>query len=329
MDNLVVASPGRALGMAFASGDLDRKANFREDNAAIAAYRLHPQARAAVFVREQPVLIRVGEALEALHTIPAAEKIGALKEEVYLGEGPDGAPRFARWLADDAVEMRSDASDGFLDRRELVVPGREDLKLIDLRTLAQQERFAPETLSLLAAAKAILFWHAKHGFCSNCGQPTHASAHGWRRECVACKTHHFPRTDPVVIMLVVDGDRVLLGRQARFPKGFYSALAGFVEPGETLEDAVKREVLEEANLHCADVTYLASQPWPFPASLMIGCFAKAVTREVKIDGIELEDARWFSRDEVKQMLAGSHAQGLASPGRMAIARTLLETWAQR
>ena len=224
--------------------------------------------------------------------------------------------------------MRGDTSDGFLDRRELVVPGRDDLKLVDLRTLAMKETFAPETLSLLAAGKALLFWHAKHGFCSNCGQPTHASAHGWRRECPACKTQHFPRTDPVVIMLVTDGARVLLGRQARFPKGFYSALAGFVEPGETLEDAVKREVLEEANLQCTDVTYLASQPWPFPASLMIGCFAKAVTREVTIDGIELEDARWFTRDEVRSMLEGVHPQGLASPGRMAIARTLLQTWAE-
>ena len=138
-------------------------------------------------------------------------------------------------------------SDGFLDRRELVVPGRDDLEPIDMRSIAHAGRWSrPQTVAILGQAKAIAHWHARHGFCANCGAPTRVAAAGWRRECDACKTQHFPRTDPVVIMLAVDGERCLLGRQARFPKNMYSALAGFLEPGETVEEAVRREIHEES-----------------------------------------------------------------------------------
>jgi NAD+ diphosphatase len=140
---------------------------------------------------------------------------------------------------------------------------------------------------------------------------------------------HFPRTDPVVIMLAVDGDACLLGRQPRFPKGMYSALAGFVEPGETIEAAVRREIREEAAVICRAVQYFASQPWPFPASLMIGCFAEAESRSLEVDRVELEDARWFRRDETIALIERRHPDGLTAPTSMAIAHHLLKRWAYK
>ena len=231
-------------------------------------------------------------------------------------------------LADEAVEQVADRSDGFLDRRTLIVPGRDDLELVDLRTIATQGLVSPTALAILGQAKAILHWRARHGRCANCGAPTRIAAAGWRRECHACQAQHFPRTDPVVIMLAVDGERCLLGRQARFPKGMVSCLAGFVEPGETIEEAVRREIHEEAGIVCGEVAYVASQPWPFPSSLMIGCLARATSRAIAIDRNELEDARWFDRAEVVAMLGGRHPEGLWPPNPMAIAHHIMRYWAE-
>ena len=180
---------------------------------------------------------------------------------------------------------------------------------------------------MLAAAKALMHWHAHHRFCANCGALTDVAVAGWRRDCKVCKATHFPRTDPVVIMLAVDGDACVLGRQPRFPKGMYSALAGFVEPGETIEAAVRREIWEEAGVACGAVQYFASQPWPFPASLMIGCFAEARDRSLKVDQVELEDARWFTREEAVALLEKRHPDRLAAPTPVAIAHHLLKQWA--
>ena len=159
----------------------------------------------------------------------------------------------------------------------------------------------PDHLAPLAEAKALLAWHARHRFCANCGAPTNVSQAGWKRECPSCKVEHFPRTDPVVIMLAIDGDRCLLGRAGRFVANMWSCLAGFVEPGESIEEAARRETLEEAGIICGSVKYFASQPWPFPMSLMIGCHAQATSTEITVDREELEDARWFTRDEVALM----------------------------
>jgi NAD+ diphosphatase len=317
----------RPLGFAFAGGPLDRLSARRDDHAFVAELRARPDSRFLLIARDMPILTR--ELREALFTRADVERLGPLEMEILLGLRDGGAPLFAARLPDAAVEQREDHSDGFLDRRVLHIPGREDLELVDMRSIVAMGLLDPPTVAWLAAAKAMAHWHARHAFCANCGEPSRLAASGWRRECDACKAQHFPRTDPVVIMLALDGDRCLLGRQPRFPKGMYSALAGFVEPGETIEEAVRREIHEEAGLVCEEVTYVASQPWPFPASLMIGCFARATTRNVFLDQDELEDARWFTREEALAMFEKRHPEGLLAPARMAIANHLLRVWLGR
>jgi NAD+ diphosphatase len=314
-------------GLGFVVDWFDRGSYRREDPGEVARLRASKDARALLVARDMPVLRNAANGLDALMPINEIEALGGAQVEALLGLLPDGAPIFVALLADEAVEQRSDSSDGFLDRRILVVPGRDDLKLIDLRSIAVGGLVPQDQAAMLAAAKALMHWHAHHRFCSNCGALSDVAVAGWRRDCPVCKATHFPRTDPVVIMLAIHDDVCLLGRQARFPKGMYSALAGFVEPGETIEAAVRREVSEEAGVVCGAVQYFASQPWPFPASLMIGCFAEAQGRAVTIDQVELEDARWFSREEALAMLEKRHPDRLAAPMPMAIAHHLLKRWA--
>jgi len=315
-------------GLAFIADPLDRIGYGREDAAEVARLRGAPGARAVLIARDMPILARNSDALDPLLPIREIEALGGARVEALLGVMADGAPVFAALMPDEAVEEKGDESDGFFDRRILVVPNRSDLKMVDLRSIAAGGLVPPEQASLIALAKALMHWHARRGFCSNCGHRNEVAAGGWRRECPNCKMQHFPRTDPVVIMLAVDADSCLLGRQRRFPKGMYSALAGFLEPGETIEAAARREILQEAGVVCGEVRYFASQPWPFPSSLMIGCYAKAESREVKIDRVELEDARWFSRDETLDMLARRRRDGLFAPIPMAIAHHLIEHWAR-
>jgi NAD+ diphosphatase len=179
---------------------------------------------------------------------------------------------------------------------------------------------------LFAAALSLSRWHSRHRFCANCGHLPDIVRGGWSRRCPSCSAEHVPRVDPVVIMIAEHSDELLLGRQPHYPPDCYSALAGFVEVGETLEAAVRRELHEEAGITVRDVRYLASQPWPFPSSLMIGCSASAGGRELTIDRTELEDARWFSREAIAAALAGAADAAFQPPPRAAIARTLLERW---
>ena len=316
-------------GLGYAVDWVDRGSYLREDPIKVATLRARDEARALLIARDMPVLRNGETGLDALLPMSEIEALGGAQVEALLGLAPNGAPIFAALLPEGAVEMRSDSSDGFLDRRVLVVPGRKDLKLIDLRSIAMGGLVPQDQAAMLAAAKALMHWHARHRFCSNCGTPTEVAVAGWRRDCPVCKAIHFPRTDPVVIMLAVDGDACLLGRQPRFPKGMYSALAGFVEPGETIEAAVRREIREEAAVICRSVRYFASQPWPFPASLMIGCFAEAESRSLEVDRVELEDARWFSRDETIALIERRHPDGLTAPTPMAIAHHLLKRWAYK
>jgi NAD+ diphosphatase len=181
--------------------------------------------------------------------------------------------------------------------------------------------------AIMGQAKAMIDWHNRHGFCPNCGAPTALADAGYRRHCDACNTDHFPRTDPVVIMLGIHGDACLVGRNKRFPSNFYSALAGFMEPGETIEEAVRRELMEEVNLKVGHVRYVATQPWPFPSSLMIGCLAEAESRDFKPDGEEISDARWLTRDDAKRLLDGERFPDIAVPPSIAIAHHLIKAWA--
>jgi NAD+ diphosphatase len=319
---------GRAMSFGFAVNPLNRLSERREDEAFLSALRERPDALTLLLCRDMPVLKKAAGGLDPLFSFSELGSIAPPRQLALLGAFPNGAPVYAAMLDDGAVELRADASDGFLDRRVLVIPGREDLSLVDMRSIALQGLLAPELIGIFGQAKALMNWHARHGHCANCGAVTRVAAAGWRRECDTCKAQHFPRTDPVVIMLAVDGDNCLLGRQPRFPKSMYSCLAGFLESGETIEDAVRREIFEEAGIACGPVAYLASQPWPFPASLMIGCIAQATTRELHVDGVELEDARWFSREEARSMLEGRHPGRLAAPHPMAIAHHILRAWVE-
>jgi NAD+ diphosphatase len=183
-------------------------------------------------------------------------------------------------------------------------------------------------IAMLGQAKALIDWHNRHQFCAQCGNPTDLADAGYRRICPACKAEHFPRTDPAVIMLVTAGDRCLLGRNKRFTGGHYSTLAGFLEPGETIEEAVRREVYEEVRVRVGAVAYFASQPWPFPSNLMIGCFAEADTDAIQVDGNEILAARWFDRETVRRLLSGESNE-VSLPRRDAIAFHLIRDWAER
>jgi NAD+ diphosphatase len=181
---------------------------------------------------------------------------------------------------------------------------------------------------LFAAAMSLARWHSRHRFCANCGHLSGIVRGGWSRSCPSCSAEHFPRVDPVVIMLVEHEGKVLLGRQPHWPPGRFSALAGFVEVGEAIEDAVAREVREEAGIDVRNVRYVASQPWPFPSSLMIGCFAEARSREIKIDENELAEARWLERAVAKALINGERVEGLWVPPSIAIAHHLIKAFAE-
>jgi NAD+ diphosphatase len=184
-------------------------------------------------------------------------------------------------------------------------------------------RLSGADAALVVQAQALAEWHRAHRFCARCGGALAVRDGGYVLECSQCGRHHFPRTDPAVIMLVTDGERALLGRQPSWPPGRYSTLAGFVDPGESLEQAVVREVAEEAGIEVTDVTYFGNQPWPFPSSLMVGFFARAVSTDIVVDGVEIEDARWFTREELR---SGAEAGRLVLPGGISISRSLVEAW---
>jgi NAD+ diphosphatase len=195
----------------------------------------------------------------------------------------------------------------------------------DARTAAQLVSI--KHAAIIAQAKALIDWHQRHGFCPRCGSPTRIMDAGYRRLCAKCNAEHFPRVDPVVIMLATHGDTCLIGRGQQFPAGMFSALAGFMEPGETIEEAVRRELMEEASVKVSEVTYYATQPWPFPSSLMIGCFAQAESRQAQVDGNELAEVRWLERSIARAVIAGERVDGVRLPPPIAIAHHLIRTWA--
>ena len=247
----------------------------------------------------------------------------ALEGAVFLGLD-DGLARFTRDVS--AFEMVSDMETvgQFSDPSEQHHPDLPGSQVFaELR--ANMATLTPRAAELVASGKALLEWHRTHRFCARCGGASEMVEAGWQRHCPACKAHHFPRTDPVVIMLITRGNSVLMGRSHHWPEGMYSLLAGFVEPGETIEAAVRRETFEEAGVCVGEVRYLSSQPWPFPNSLMFGCQGFAMSDEITIDPVEIEDARWVTREDMMAATAG-HRPDMrpARPG--SIARFLIEKW---
>jgi NAD+ diphosphatase len=298
--------------LGYAESRIERAAEKRTDEAALRAFALHPQARAYVVGGELIVSRQSAPLNDPLFTLSQANALDDATETVFLGL-MDDAPRFGFGVVPSTAEALK-ARDGF--------------HVTDLRSIAVQGLVAADHLPPIAEAKAVLNWHARHRFCPNCGAATQPVCGGWRRDCPKCKAQHFPRTDPVVIMLAVDGQRCLLGRSPRFVPAMWSCLAGFVEPGESIEDAVHRETREESGITCGRVVYFRSQPWPFPTSLMIGCHAQALTRDIVVDRDELEDARWFSKDEVIAMLLRRHPNGLTTPPPVAIAHHIIRAWVE-
>ncbi|MEM8579622.1 MAG: NAD(+) diphosphatase, partial [Pseudomonadota bacterium] len=246
----------------------------------------------------------------------------AVSSAIFLGLDENG-PRFAQdvsgWSPAEPVDL-----DSFRDRTEQQHPSLpEGTVFAELRT--EMTRLTRRDAELAATARALVEWHRIHGFCANCGAKSLPAQAGWQRDCPSCGRHHFPRTDPVVIMLITHGDHVLVGRTPGWPDRMYSLLAGFIEPGETMEAAVRREVAEEAGVQVGEVGYLASQPWPYPASLMFGCWGRAETTEITLDPVEVEDAFWISRSEMVEVFGGTHPR-MREPRRGAIAHSLLEAW---
>ena len=275
--------------LAFVSSPLDRNANNRS-NADFIAKRRNDSTTHVVQIAGDTVRMK-NDRLFTLNDEPELDAI-------YLGEDPKSRSWFAREI---------EPSDALVPIRSLMIEGG----------------LTQERLSILAQARSILHWHSSHGFCAKCGAKSLMADAGYKRVCPVCKTEHFPRTDPVVIMAVRHRDQILLGRQASWPPNMFSALAGFMEPGETIEQAVAREVLEEAGIKVGAVSYVTTQPWPFPSSLMIGMIAEATTTKIKLDPAELEEARWFSRSDLEMMLAGTHPEGLYASRPQAIAHAVV------
>lgn len=235
-------------------------------------------------------------------------------DAILLGSDPDtGHARFALPLTEHLARHAPGADEHFEH-------------IVELRSLASQGVISSDELSLIGQAVALANWHEETRCCGRCGGSMSNRDGGWKRRCWACKNEIFPRVDPVVIMAITDGKRLVLGHEERFPEKMYSTLAGFVEPGDDIAHAVRRETEEEVGLKVGDVRFVGGQPWPFPHSLMIGCIAMAPPEELKINTSEIADARWFTRDDVEAMVSKTHAEGLWTPGKQSMAHALIETF---
>ena len=307
----------------FGGSGLDRAGHLRGQPEKIATMRAQDGARAVVLWRGKPLVAGDDRARLALVPLDHAVLKHAFEAPVFLGLD-SGAARFAYDVSSWEPHEDAETLGAFMDPSEQHHPSLpSDNCFAELRGI--MTRLTPRDAELAATARAVLGWHQSHGFCAKCGARTEVAMAGWQRDCPTCHTHHFPRTDPVVIMLITHGNSVLMGRSPGWPEGMYSLLAGFIEPGETIEAAVRREVFEEAGISVSEVGYLASQPWPFPASLMFGCWGQATSNAITIDPAEIEDAVWVTREEMMEVFAGQHPRIMPSR-KGAIARFILENW---
>lgn len=293
----------------YSKNELIRDSEYRDETSLVQALE-NPSTRYFLFAGGS-VLISKGEKSQATF---AQETIAGFQtrqdEAILLGEAGD-APRVVVPVDIDVETLE------------------EPWAAYDLRALLYSSSVSEEDAGAIAQAASMLHWHRMNRFCGKCGHASIMKIGGYRRDCTSCEVQIFPRTDPVVIMLAVKGDKCLLGRSPTFPDGWYSTLAGFVEPGETMEDAVRRETFEESGIRIGRVKYYASQPWPFPHSLMIGVHCEAISDAITVDESELEDCRWFTRDEVRLMIAENHPDGFICPPNKAISSALVSYWAER
>lgn len=297
------ASADRPISLTAPSG-IDRAAHHRLDEAWLAAAWSHPTTRVFVVSGGQVLIDDRADGTTELVMTPAFEAPVTETHRYFLGTDADGVSYFA---------LQKDSLPGRMDQSARPAGLREAGMLLSDRDTA-----------LMVHAVALENWQRLHRFCSRCGERTVIAAAGHIRRCQACGAEHYPRTDPAVIMLVTDEhDRALLGRQVHWPEGRFSTLAGFVEPGESIEQSVVREVFEEAGVTVGEVEYVASQPWPFPSSLMLGFFARATSSEITVDGEEIHEARWFSREE---LAAGFETGEVLPPYGISIASRLIERW---
>jgi len=269
----------------------------------------NPRSEFIPFYRGDPFIIN-GDA--GFLTMAARSEFSQDANFVFLGLDKKNQALFAL----DATSSAPNAE---------TAPFHEVGSYVNMRNIAGD--LGPKTIAILGQARWLLEWHSRNYYCANCGQASALAEGGAKRHCDNCNTDHFPRTEPVAIILIEDGDQCLLGRGPHFPPGFLSCLAGFVEASETAEECAIREVYEEAGIIIDDVRYQFSQPWPFPASLMMGFFARAKSRDLNLDTNEIEEARWISRQDIQTMLAGDKSSGIFLPPRFTIARRLLEKWA--
>lgn len=294
----------------FANYPLDRAAHHRRDEAWLDSALASDAARLVIFHKLTPFLTTEGKSQSvgwmAGH---AKSQLAGDGVAIFLGLDADGAPHFACEAPDS---MNPDE-----------FPLADMGAFTDLRAAAAA--IPPGDISVLGCARWLFDWHKRHGFCAVCGTKTDIQEAGWKRWCPSCKAEHFPRVDPVAIMAPIYNGKVCLGRSKHFPKGMYSALAGFIEPGESIEEGCAREVLEEAGLKVVNTRYLYTQPWPFPSSLMIGILCEVENDETKVDEFELDEARWFTREDIGKMIAGKHENAWMPPP-MAIAHHIIKAW---
>lgn len=299
----------------FSGSPLDRSSDKRTDDAWIQSQRRAGSSLILPLWRLEPFLLGAEGAIDP--------RLGLVGPELVEGLADAQAPCVFLGLDGERAVFALDISAAEDPVKQGPLAGLGHFR--DARAAAQL--VSAGEAAIIAQAKAMIDWHQRHGFCPRCGAPTALVDAGYRRLCGKCDSEHFPRVDPVVIMLATEGNACLVGRNQRYTANRFSALAGFMEPGETIEEAVRRELMEEASLSVGEVTYYATQPWPFPSTLMIGCFAKALSREVTPDGKELAELRWLERDLARDLIEGKQVDGIGLPPPIAIAHHLIRTWA--